>query len=780
MYYPLNTTEQTASSSCTESKRNEPKNKTEKKNAAVPKSLSQKLQYVARDVPQLVDAIFALNAWTTKAASRGDLERYFLDIDAQKSVGGDGNKEKKEEGPLLTIIQRVLLFQPSQQNKQQADPSTLIAGCANLITSVLLSSACNVNVASSNSSNVSNGVAHSSSMKKALGELLRRGRGCASLIDSIEHKDDDKANVATSEEVALMIATSIIELLQRAAEEKRAHEQSVNTNSGASRSAAGADVSILSFSSETQAEQLVRQVEREISALSKSANGQGSQQAPQQRLRKPAPGNKNGGQAVIDMITRRDRNKQIAEKSGVVVEISVGCKKQFAGGDEGEEEKAQANVTGGNGSKEKQRHQLNGKYQSTEGRDVLAQKIVGASLHGFISKTTDEVKSLETKIETIVNESSTEKGNLAVRKDEISTKRQDISKRMEQLRRELEELERQNDQLAKEEDDVSAELERLERKSEKEVIGLKSKISAKSDWSTLHREVARTVEMMGELEMAWIRSSSVAVLSSNDATRKKEDPSLAALLPNKFDQYLNRARAYFQSESQCVELLRNRISSAEAEVLDLEREIQECTMLGMEANVGTMTHKLGTLKSFVDEDNAVIDSLRRDAKAMREDLIRRVEEYCALMQEKDTADNNGVDGTPLKTTHVAALEGISIELTGIGFYDDEDGGLGGIFAKIPQRVTATKQSVLSGESVPDGVEISNNDASISFIGDVDTDDASSNGTSNAKSALPPRPLEKVTMPKFSWASKANTVPKETKSLLEIQKEELSAKKEAPE
>eukprot|EP01082_Thalassiosira_pseudonana_P016134 g13879.t1 g13879 contig9:656606-657532(-) len=140
--------EQTASSSCTESKRNEPKNKTEKKNAAVPKSLSQKLQYVARDVPQLVDAIFALNAWTTKAASRGDLERYFLDIDAQKS-----------------------------QNKQQADPSTLIAGCANLITSVLLSSACNVNVASSNSSNVSNGVAHSSSMKKALGELLRRGRG---------------------------------------------------------------------------------------------------------------------------------------------------------------------------------------------------------------------------------------------------------------------------------------------------------------------------------------------------------------------------------------------------------------------------------------------------------------------------------------------------------------------------------------------------------------------------------------------------------------------------
>ena len=139
--------------------------------------------------------------------------------------------------------------------------------------------------------------------------------------------------------------------------------------------------------------------------------------------------------------------------------------------------------------------------------------------------------------------------------------------------------------------------------------------------------------------------------------------------------------------------------------------------------------------------------------------------------EKDAGDNENSNEI-LNPEHVAALEGISIDLTGIGFYDDEDGGLGGIFSKIPTRVSRVVSPVASSEN--------DCDRSTSFIGDIDMLPEMTNGTDTVSS----KPLagvaahvEEVVMPKFSWANNSNPLPrKEAKSLLEIQMEELSAKK----
>ncbi|KAL7463817.1 hypothetical protein ACHAXS_004174 [Conticribra weissflogii] len=759
----------------------------EKQDEPQTRPISEKLRYVAQSVPQLADALFALTEWTTKSASREDLERYFLELN--NSDAEEDDSSETPEGPLRTIISRVLLFQPQQQHQQHMDPSALVTGCANLLTCILLSPACNANARGASTSN--NGAAHSSTLKKAFGEVLRRGRALAAQFGNDANKSEQRNDGPTPDEVASCISNTLLDLLKSAALEKAQREKSAVTIGNILGSHSVDPYSSnrsqpIQCTTQAQAQNIVRQMESEIASLMvKIVNKQRMPQNISNGKKALSP----ASLAVVDLISKRDRTKQIAEKSGVVLEVSAGCKHRFVNGDEsGYVETMDENSKKDNVEDQKtQSSQLAlGKYQSDESKEALAQKIVGAPLIGALAASVEEVKSYEAKVDQILSDVATKQINLSNRQTNLSFKRADISKRIEKLRRELEELERQDEQLVKEENEVSSELEELERDSEKELDMLKAKIAAKSTHVTVDREVKRTIEKLAELETACIRSSYAAVEPEPAAVPVAEPlrpagPPISELLPIKLDQYLNRARSYFQSESQCVEFLRNRVSSAEAEVLDLERELQECTMLGMTTNVETTTQNLRNLKAHVDEDNVVIDALRGDAKAMRSDLIRRVEDYMELMKNEEV--DADITTEVLTPSHIATLEGISIELTGIGFYDDQDGGLGKIFSKIPKRGCIAQSTEGCDEASPGH----DNDNS-SYIGTVDgsspspltipLDKVQTNGHSlpshvHGSSASV---VAKPTMPKFSWASKANDVPKnEKKSLLDIQREEMSAK-----
>lgn len=727
--------------------------------------LSAKLSYVASDVSNLPDAIFALNEWTVKSASRGKIEKYLLEMSAEEGAA-------KTDGPLRTVIQRVLL---NSNNSKQDE--IICVGCANWITSILLGPACNLQATKGSN----NKVAHSTTMKKAVGELLRRGRACVAQLTSL----DDSEGQPTPEEFANVVSGSVLELLQRAAKEKQRREKP----SGITGNSSSGD----SISSQTQAQLLVRQAESEIAALtSKIANRKkqvnGSRPTNLSR-RKKNNATAAASSKIVDLMSFRDRSKQIADKSGSIVEISVDCKKRFADdAAESNEEEPASNADDVKSDNEGNPQQTTGQYQSDADKNALMIQCLGSTLQLRVKTSVAEATSLESKIGELMKHTSSEKDALTSRQATVVTKRQEIASRMEQIRRELEELARQDGQLATEEKELSVELDCLVRKSDKEIGGLQSKIEEKTSHVSLDKELRRAVDKLGELEMAWIRNSTnfaspspaedadIPLATEIDAPAKQSEQPLPALLPIKLTNYLHRARSYFQSESACVELLRNRVSSAEAEVLDLEREIEAFSNLGMKNNVMNMKSRLVMLKSHVDEDNIVIDSLRRDAKEMREDLIRRVEEYYAVMGKKveeTQAEDGAVQADILDTTQVAALEGISIDLTGIGFYDDSDGGLGAIFSKIPKQASR----VASPATVSTGSEI-DCDGSTSYIGDIDTLPAAKlNGATVVPKSLAPVAAPVDRMPKFSWASKANVAPKkEAKSLLEIQQEEMAAAK----
>lgn len=756
--------------------------------------LPVKLSYVARDVPNLPDAIFALSEWTIKAASRGEVVRYLLEMAPGGAVvSALSDTTVNEIGPLRTIIQRVLLHSNNPKQDQ-----TIISGCANWITSILLGPACHLQPTVHNHNNK---VAHSTTMKKAVAELLRRGRACLSQLISITTSE-----CPTAEEFSRFVSTSILELLQRAATQKHLYEKRPLSHSDSGNDSR--KQCSIAFSSHSQAQLLVKEAESDIAALAAKLASNKMQlnimpsSQPSSRRTSKNKVSAAASSVLVDLMNRRDRSKQIADKSGMVVEISVDCKKKFGNneneeeGKDGETRTQDRGKTNGQVERNAQLKTIAGQYQTTDDKNTLVLKCLGSTLHSTVATSVSEATALETEIEGLINQSSSVKDDLTTRQATIITKRKEIASRMEQLRRELDELSRQDEQLATEEEGVFVELDKLARRTDRDISGLKSEIEGRAIYVTLDKELRRAMDKLGELEMAWIRSTSNSGTSATSPTggestlftitgkfapsshsvEQQPEPPLPTLLRSKLTSYLNRARSYFQSEAACVEFLRNRVSSAEAEVLDLEREIQVFSNLGMKNNVEKMTNRLMTLKNHVEEDTVVINALRKDAKEMRGDLIRRVDEYYVVMEKRDgdekDAGGNENNNEILNPEHVAALEGISIDLTGIGFYDDEDGGLGGIFSRIPKRVSRVVSPVVSSEN--------DCDRSTSFIGDIDMLPEMINDTepvSTKALAVVATHVEKVAMPKFSWANNSNGLPRtEAKSLLEIQMEEMSAKK----
>lgn len=689
----------------------------------------ERLVYIAQDLPQLANAIFAVTEWAANVASRNDLEQYFFETERQD--GGVGEKV----GPLRTIIVRVLLYQP--RHNQRLDPSTLTVGCANLITTVLLSPAC---IVKSEHDHKLSFAAQSSAMKKILGELLGIGRTLAFQMKT--SSASSRVHCVTPKHVAKHISNCILDLLQRASKEKRTHEKRLGARriNVDARFSAADGFSVSSFSSQDQAGEIVRQLEIEVNAL---ASKHGSRYCPYLSNNHPQE-NFHGG-VVLDMLVKRDRMKKMADNLGIVLEISLwqGVKRIKNNRKMGVAQNARTD--------EEQQLLPLAHFQSAEVKHELVQKIIGTSLHSSIASSINEVLSLKNKVVNLHAETSCEQSVLSSRHRSISSKRKVIIQRMDELRQELEELEMQDQLLAQEESNVMSELGLLEIFSEREIKGFEGKINSKLRYVALDRAVQWTVEKIVEVERAWIRSffSSDATFPASILPQSKI--SISSLVPLNLDQYLHYAHSYFQIEVQSIKSLSKRVFSMEAHIFDIECELQPCFALGMSNNVDLMSDDLRTLKSHVNEDNLLIELLMNDVKEMQLDLIRRVEEYCWSMMkgEQGPHDITIIDTETLRLSHIMFLEGISIELTGIESNLDSGGRMGSIFSKVvnfrPVKPSSSHAAVQ--------------------VAEMHTLTRSING----KSLSTP-----LVIPQFSWANKTNNMLKKTtRSLLDIQREEMS-------
>jgi len=685
--------------------------------------MRKRLAYVAKDVLQLENALFAVTQWTANSASRNDVEHYLLQIGRRGDGGEDG--DNGTVCPLRTLIQRVLLYQPELGNDDlMEDPSTLTDACANLITTVLLSPACNICAKEE-------GAAHSPALKEVIGDLLERGRA---LIFEMNASDADEGG--TPDQIAENLANCIFELCRRASKEKRAHDRRLDARPNVNGN---------------NAREVARRLEVEISALLASEE-------------------KDSRGEVLDLLAKRDWIKKMAEKSGMVLEISLGQSKKkrtsngstVVGGANGGIE---TEVNGGNEEEKLQEPQEVAclpRIQSPEAKQQLVQKILGPSFYGFIASSMNEVLSLEGEIVKRHEETSNKRSALSNRQETLSSKRKEVALRMDKLRKELENLEMQDKELAKDEITVASDLGQLDVILEREVKDLEEKITSKDGHVAADGAVRVTVDAMGELEGAWARSFSSSVAKAVPASVSPQSKySIIPLAPLKLDHYLQYAASYFQTEAKSIEFLRKRVSTMEDEISKLARELEP-----EEPAPNDMT----MLKSRIIEDNMAINALKENVKQMRLDLIRKVVAYCE--------DQRLVGTETLRPSHIMFLEGIIMELAGIDSNFDVDGKMGSVSSKIsfakkalskPKPVPKPPQAIKASAVTPPPTESANVPPP----------------TGSVNEPPPTAPLEPViekphtppAFPKFGWGNKANNmVKKETRSFLDIQKEEMAQRK----
>lgn len=323
---------------------------------------------------------------------------------------------------------------------------------------------------------------------------------------------------------------------------------------------------------------------------------------------------------LVDLLRRRDRSKQIAET------ISLDCKRHFAAG---------------------------GNDNNCEGAKFKE------------DDKTKDAPSLDQELTT--------------RLDTISTKRRELSILIEKVRCQLQELTQQDHALAKEEKEVGVQLKRLRKQSDVGVTILEElEDNTESDSKiTLDEELRRAVDKLRHLQSKTPDNRDVPTC---DPLNMDTDMTLSNALHAKFLNYLNKCRSYFRTEAECVEYIRNRLSSIKIEVSDLECEIKAFLSLEMKNNLENMKNRLSMLKSHMEEDTNVIDFFKRDVMEMREDLICRVDEYCAVIQNKAEGNNGAGDNDTINnefwSAQIDTLERIYIDLTSIGMYDDKQKELG--------------------------------------------------------------------------------------------------------
>lgn len=669
--------------------------------------MKERLIYIVQHASQLSNVIFAINEWSANVASWSELEHCLL------GIAGQGSRLKgNEPGPLRSLISRVLLFQPQENDRQ--DPSSLAAGCANLIATVMLSLAHHSNAKCSPNLD---GAAHSLRLRRVLAELLKRGRSLAFQVS----QDGLCTTVPSPKEIAGNITNCIFDLLHRALKDELAKEFS---------SSHGAD--ILATSSQNS---MILHLEDQLSNV---LNLKQSCFLSQHMMENPRP------ISLIDLLTKRDQLKMLAAHSGLTLDSSLKCEKRF-------DKKQYQRGTSVNCAKNDWEHDEDQNFRQlpsschTHHQNVgvkhdLILKIMGVSFCDSIASFLKEACSLEEQKVELFSRISREHEVISCRKRSILSKRKDILHKIDCLHRELRELEFQDQQLAQDELHAQSEAEQLDTTSEKQLKTLENNMRSVARHVAMDRDVRLTAEKVGELECYWTGS----VFTPTSAVAALKVSSLQVLgtslsKSSNLDQYLQYAECYFQTEAQCIEFLNNRATS-EVDAFDDKGGHQQLRL----------GHDHMTLKLRASEDNAVVDILKKEANEMWLDFTHRVGDYCGSAGKgKHSPDVENIVTETLNSSQLMIQEGISKLIADIESKCHPDADI----------VTTPK---------PTGPTLHYH------FSHPPTGATSESSVMSPRQVFPIKvPTTSAVMPKLSWAINLSDFVREgTISILDIQREEM--------
>mmetsp|Transcript_461 Transcript_461/g.1401 ORF Transcript_461/g.1401 Transcript_461/m.1401 type:complete len:850 (-) Transcript_461:280-2829(-) len=488
-------------------------------------------------------------------------------------------------------------------------------------------------------------------------------------------------------------------------------------------------------------ERAIRRIEQEVDALASTlpAGGVGS------------------ASGVVDLMTRRDTHKVAAEKYGTVASIVILSASTADGGgtDGGVIEMDDSAVE--------------------EKKNAIVSSLLGSEYDTIVSNRAGHA-ALEAQLDAAQASSRTEREALKTERTSQEERRKDISARIDELRLEMAQLEGEEKELGVKIAEVETKLDDLDKDCGDAVRDMKVELKTKEEILMLDDNTCVVADKLQLFEGALSKACATAAAAANEDGGKSS--MTFEKMSSKIGIYFVRMRNYFKAEADCVEFMSTRAQALTNETKDLEREIAECQALGMVTNVAQMNLQLKQTRRNIDDDNAVVSALRSEAEKMRDEFMKQMNEYNVASASSGVEANRAFSSLQL-----SVLTGIKDAMSRIGI---EDGGLHNYLDSFVGEVVA-----------PLVHENGNIQELLGTVGDDETNSAKGiSGTvlplqastmdniptavapSAAKAVAPPPLPAKV--PKLSWAVPTG-LKKPALSLLEIQEQELSAKKDdAPE
>lgn len=300
---------------------------------------------------------------------------------------------------------------------------------------------------------------------------------------------------------------------------------------------------------------------------------------------------KSSGSEIMDLMSRRDKSKCVAEKYISIVELQAN--------------KFLISGVGGNTTQDHMMSQT----------DVTI-KILGDQ-YDDITQSEEKVEDLKLRHDQSESSSSL-KVNLAV---EISAMERDHTR----VRSRIEELEKELKSLHAKEHEITQKINNSKEKSDGLVSAMADKekeVDALIDIYSNRIKVKKSVSNVAS-EVCAVAKSLDTLIQSRMSNEDKSAQEISDY-PDFVGDLLSSLLHYFESELQTMNFLEKRAGSVEKKALVLRREIVECQALGMTSTVIDMKKQEQKMIQDIMDDHDLIEGCLDETKVARRTYVGKI------------------------------------------------------------------------------------------------------------------------------------------------------------
>jgi len=442
----------------------------------------------------------------------------------------------------------------------------------------------------------------------------------------------------------------------------------------------------------------------------------------------------NGG-GVMELMTIRERNKTIVEKYDTIMKLTI------------------------------DKISSRSKIETTK-RNIA---LLGDNVDDVFASQ-KQCKVLKEALEKVNSVSFKEREILCCYIENCQTEQTQVVNRMADLQSEMERLKNKDQLLSKQIADTRPKLCLLEESLSGEALKLQQKLNEEIE-KTKMGECALDIEAKLE-EFILTLEKGVSNITFSDNGNLVPDVLKETCV--KINTFLKNMKKYFEAEANIIDFLKERVQKLVNDLPNL-RNMEEYSSLGMITDLTKMKQERENIRANIDDDNNACDALQAEALKMQILMVTHLDNFL-----KSSCVENEMSCFELVHRGVFTEVIVSMKRINLPSNTHTNIILNKFLHKInPHEMEHTNNTLNGTRNALNDIdmiadEVISQQMISSKINTYDVDEVEYEHIPDTPARVPSIPIAPV-VKKFGWGQQRKTNDKPVKSLLDIQKEELTLK-----